>query len=115
MAAAGVSMAPVTAADIGRGRADFVFMRESLAAVPEVFEIAKLARRRILENIGIAISYNFIAVPLAMLGLVTPLVAAIAMSVSSLVVTCNALRLFKRQSAPTPSVLSDNTKATGPA
>ena len=115
MAAADVSMAPVTAADVGRGRADFVFMRESLSAVPEVFEIAKLARRRILENIGVAISYNVIAVPLAMFGQVTPLVAAIAMSVSSLVVTCNALRLYQRQLASTLPLLSNKTEAEGPA
>ncbi len=91
--AAHVSISPASAADISQTAADFVFQGTQLAAVADTLNTAKRSRRLVFQNFGLAIGYNFVAVPLAVMGFVTPLVAAVAMSSSSLIVTVNALRL----------------------
>lgn len=93
LALAHVSLSPGSAADVSQAAADFVYLRPGLAPVLEAVEVSRKARRRVLENFAFAAAYNAFAVPLAVFGLVTPLIAALAMSGSSLIVTLNALRL----------------------
>ncbi len=92
LAAAYVSLSPVSAADVAQASADAVFLGEKLAPVARALELSRLARKLMRENLWIAIVYNAVAVPLAISGHVTPLIAALAMSGSSLIVTANALR-----------------------
>ncbi len=93
LAAADCSMSPVAASDVSRAAAGLVFTGERLAPVLFALETAGMARSRALENFGLAAAYNAVAVPVALAGLVTPLIAALAMSGSSILVTLNALRL----------------------
>lgn len=93
LAAGHASLSPAEAADISRMAADVLWQGASLGAITELLGVARETRRLALQNFAIAAAYNAVCVPLAMLGFVTPLIAAIAMSTSSIAVTLNALRL----------------------
>jgi Cu2+-exporting ATPase len=93
LAAGFASMSPATAADISSTAADLVFQGAALMPVAATIRTARLANRLVRQNFALALIYNLVAVPVALIGLATPLVAAVAMSSSSLVVTLNALRL----------------------
>ncbi len=93
LAAAHVSISPASALDAARTASDIVLLGSDIAPVADALRIARQARRRMKENFGISFAYNIIAVPLALVGLATPLAAALAMSLSSITVSLNALRL----------------------
>jgi Cu2+-exporting ATPase len=97
LAAATVSVSPSSAVDISQTAADAVFQGDRLAPVLDLLDTARRSGRLVTQNFGLAIGYNALAVPLAVAGLVTPLVAAVCMSGSSLLVTGNALRLALRR------------------
>ncbi len=93
LALAHASISPASALDASRAASDVVLLGRSLREVPLAIATSKSARLRVLENFAIAAGYNMIAVPLAIAGIATPLTAAIAMSLSSITVLLNALRL----------------------
>jgi Cu2+-exporting ATPase len=94
LAAGYVSMAPAAATDISRTAADLVYQGEELSPVVEALAVSKLADKLVKQNFGLALLYNLVAVPLAFAGMVTPLIAAVAMSSSSLLVSLNAFRVM---------------------
>ncbi|MCL4105214.1 UNVERIFIED_CONTAM: hypothetical protein GTU68_055345 [Idotea baltica] len=93
LASAHVSMAPASAMDAPRAVADFVVLTTDFTLLPDVVATARHAKSRIIENFAMAVVYNFVAVPVALLGFATPLIAALAMSSSSISVLVNALRV----------------------
>jgi len=93
LAAAHVSISPASALDAARVASDIVLLGNDLSPIADARDTAVKATRRIRENFRIATVYNVIAVPLAVAGLATPLIAALAMSTSSITVSLNALRL----------------------
>jgi Cu2+-exporting ATPase len=95
LAAAHVSIAPADASDVSRQAADAVFLGDSLLPVAGAVRAARRTMRVVRQNFRIAVGYNVVAVPLAICGFVTPLIAALAMSLSSLIVVGNSLRLAR--------------------
>jgi Cu2+-exporting ATPase len=103
LAAADVSLSPVTAAHISQAAADALFMGARLAPVTAALAIGAKARRLMVQNLWFSAGYNLAAVPLAAAGFLTPLIAALAMSGSSVVVTLNALRARLQAGPPKTS------------
>lgn len=93
LAAAHVSISPANALDAARVASDIVLLGQSLAPLPEAQSVSGRAVRRIRENFAVSFGYNIVAVPIALVGLASPLLAALAMSLSSITVALNALRL----------------------
>lgn len=97
LAAAHVSISPAQALDAARAASDIVLLGYDLGPVADALTTSRLATKRIAENFRIATIYNIVAVPLAVAGMATPLIAALAMSTSSLTVSLNALRIGGRK------------------
>lgn len=102
LAAAHASLSPVTASHVSQAAADALFLGRGLSPVLAVLAAGRRARRLMLQNLWFSAAYNVVAVPLAAAGLLTPLIAALAMSGSSVVVTLNALRARFGTARPGP-------------
>jgi len=107
LAGAQVSIAMGEGADVAQAAADMVMLGSRLATLGEGVALARKTQRIIRQNLGWALGYNLIAIPAAALGYVTPWIAGIGMSASSLLVVLNALRLseFKQEAKPVPAAL----------
>jgi Cu2+-exporting ATPase len=92
LAAAHVSMSPISAAHLSQATADLVFLSKPLAPVVVAIDFARKALHLMRQNLWLAVGYNLLAVPIAISGVVTPLIAAAAMSGSSVLVMLNAIR-----------------------
>lgn len=93
LTAAHVSAAPASALDAARVASDVVLLGDGIDSLTGVFDVARKARRLILQNFAVAAAYNAVAIPMALLGFATPLMAAVAMSASSITVSLNAMRV----------------------
>ncbi len=96
LAGANISMAPGTAVAISQNAADIVFMGDKLLPVYQAYETACRTQKIVRQNFILAILYNIVAIPVAALGYLTPLLAALAMSGSSLVVILNSFRMRRK-------------------
>lgn len=92
LALAHASIAPSSALDAARNAADLVLLSDKLGPVADAIAAARQAKTRMKENIGLAVLYNLVSIPIAFAGLATPFIAAIAMSTSSVTVSLNAAR-----------------------
>jgi Cu+-exporting ATPase len=88
-----VAIAMGNGADISISVSDVVLLNNSLKSLKEAFIISKRTYKFIKQNLGISLVYNVITIPLAMMGFVIPLVAALSMSLSSLLVVANSMRI----------------------
>jgi Cu2+-exporting ATPase len=111
LAAADISVAMGSATDLAKTSADAVLLSNRLLAVVEAFGLSDRARRIIVENLAWAGLYNGLVLPFAALGWVTPLWAAAGMSVSSLVVVLNALRLTRIKTETADSSPAESSRA----
>jgi Cu2+-exporting ATPase len=113
MAGAGISVAMGSAADLTQLKADAVLMNGQLMQLLEAIKASQQTRRIIRQNMLWALAYNVAALPLAAAGLVTPWMAAIGMSASSLLVVLNALRLgsSSKRSGQEPDTVGSHATA----
>ena len=97
LAAAHVSVSPGAAIDISQAAADIVVQGEAMGPIVEAIDVAHKAKALMLQNLGFSALYNCIAIPFAIFGFITPLIAALAMAGSSIIVMLNAARLSVRR------------------
>jgi Cu+-exporting ATPase len=93
---ADLGIAVSRASDVAREAADIILLKSEIEAVPECLELARATLRTIKQNLFWAFFYNAVGVPLAALGFVSPVICALAMGASDLIVIGNALRLLRR-------------------
>ena len=91
--AAHVSISPASAIDIAQTNSDIVIQGDKLWPVKESYLVAKFANKLVKQNFALSLFYNLVTIPIAMGGLATPILAAVVMSLSSIMVVANSMRL----------------------
>jgi Cu2+-exporting ATPase len=115
LATADLGIALESGTRLAADAADAVVTTGELSTVPAVFSVTAAARRRVRQNLGWAFLYNAIAVPLAVVGLINPLLAAAAMAASSLLVVANSARGLGAGDADDGSVTTEADPEVGEA
>ncbi len=95
LSGAHISFAMGTGSDIAKSSADVILLHDDLGKVKTAIELAHRVKRVIIQNFSWALGYNLLAVPFAVMGYLPPYLAALGMSLSSLIVVLNSLRLLK--------------------
>jgi Cu2+-exporting ATPase len=95
LAQADVAITLGMSTDLAKSSADVILLENALHKIPVLFEVARKTQRNIKQNMGWAIAYNMLILPLAVMGILSPLAAVIGMSLSSLLVVLNASRLLR--------------------
>ncbi|QJR82945.1 cadmium-translocating P-type ATPase [Alteromonas pelagimontana] len=95
LASADVAVAVGNATDIAKSAADVILLGEHLTSLPRLFRVAEKTQQTIKQNIGWAIAYNLLVLPFAISGILTPWMAVVGMSASSIIVVTNSTRLLK--------------------
>ena len=96
LASADVAVAVGNATDVAKTAADVILLGDSLLSVPTLFSVAKQAKRKIQQNIAWSVGYNIIILPFAVSGLLSPWMAVVGMSLSSIIVVTNSTRLLSK-------------------
>jgi Cu2+-exporting ATPase len=102
LSAAAISIAMGAGSGVAHASADAVLLNNSLSTLPQAIILARRARQIMQQNLGWAALYNFTAIPLAAAGLISPWLAAVGMSASSVLVVLNAARLLRKPRLPSP-------------
>ena len=92
LAAADLGVSIASGTDLAADAADAVLLEDRLAAIPELFAVTRGTNRRLKQNLGWAFVYNAVAIPMAVSGVLNPLLAALAMATSSVLVVSNSAR-----------------------
>ena len=109
LAGANVSLAMGNASDLAKTSADAVLLSDDLNRLVDAFELMKKTRQVIRQNLGWSLTYNLTALPLAAAAMIAPWMAAIGMSLSSLVVVGNAMRLNRNKAEERQKSLRNNS------
>jgi P-type E1-E2 ATPase len=112
LATADLGLAIGAGTDVAISAADMILLRQDLMVIPDAIRLARAARTTIRRNLAWAFGYNVAAVPVAALGLLNPLIAAAAMTLSSVLVVANSLRLRRFRPASGPAWTAPRTRRT---
>lgn len=96
LASADVAVAVGNATDVAKTAADVILLGDSLLSVPQLLNVALNVKRKIRQNIAWSVGYNILILPFAIAGVLSPWMAVVGMSLSSIIVVTNSTRLLSK-------------------